>query len=680
MKLVIAEKHSVGENIARVLNAAQKKKGYIRGGQYIVSWCVGHLIELSPPEAYGDIYARKPWTVESLPVIPDKWQFSVIDKTKSQYDVLKSLMNSPEVDELICATDAGREGECIFRYIYFVSGCRKPVKRLWISSVEDDDIREGFRNLKNDSDYNRLFDSGYARAQADWLVGMNFTRLFSAVYSSFLSVGRVQTPTLNLIVNRENEINSFAKKKYFTVTIDCGEFKAHSDKIENYEEADRILKAAENNIAFIKSVCTEKKKAAPPKLLDLTSLQKIANRLFGYTAQQTLNYAQGLYESKLITYPRTDSRYVTNSMEDKIYQLLDCVKDNISFAADIDFIPNVKTVINDSKVTDHHALLPTLSISNDDVLDKVPESELKILYLICAQLIYAVSPAHEYENTTAVLECSGYEFTAKGKRITSFGWKKYQQKIISEISDKSTSVNDLLLPDIAQGLVYENIRSELNEHWTSPPKRFTDDTLISAMENAGKHFEAEHYGLGSPATRSGIIETIIKRGFVLRSGKNLVPTSKGISLIQAVPEEIRSPMITAQWEDKLRSIENGQYSPVLFLAEITAFVSEIVEKYGKNKTDLSFKAEKKIIGKCPKCGKNVVEFLKGYGCENGKNGCGFVIWKNISGITISEKAVSMLIKFGISPKIKGFKKKDGSGTFSAFLVLNDDFSLSFKFK
>lgn len=679
MKLVIAEKPSVARNIANVLGAAEKKKGYIQGNGYIVSWCVGHLIALAEPEQYDEKYAYKPWSVDTLPILPAKWKFSVIKETKEQYGVLKSLMQNESVDEIICATDAGREGECIFRYVYKLAGCCKPVKRLWISSVEETDIRQGFENLRDDSEYDNLYSSGFARAKADWLVGINGTRLFSAVSGTFLSVGRVQTPTLAMIVRRENEIGNFKQQKYYTVELDCGAFSVCSEKISELSAAQKIQTDTNENTAFIKGITKQDKKINSPELFDLTALQKIANTLLGYTAQQTLNYAQSLYEKSLITYPRTDSRYVNASMKNKLSQLVSGSFSMLGIEADNSFIPNTDAVIDDDKVSDHHALLPTPTSFNKDKTDIVPDAEMKLLKLICAQLIYSVSPVHTYQATSVIISCSDTDFTAQGKKITDMGWKQYQIQVLPEITGKEVVVKDRIFPDITEGLAFENVKSEISEHLTSPPKHFTESSLLAAMERAGNEdYEdksAEKKGIGSPATRAGIIETLIKRGYVQRTGKNLVPTAKGISLVNAVPEEIKSAKLTAEWEEKLQLIEKGNMSSGEFMNGIAGFVCELVNKYSN--TDIPI--ERKVLGKCPKCGKNVVEYPKMYGCEDGKK-CGFVIWKKVSGKTLPEGAVLSLLEHGYTAKLKGFKKKDGSGKFDAALVMNNDYTLSFKFK
>ena len=686
MKLVIAEKPSVGMSIASVLKADKKCGGYASGNGYIVSWCVGHLIELADAESYGEEYQVKPWQVESLPILPEQWKFKVIKETSGQYKVLKTLMDNPDITEIICATDAGREGECIFRYVYKLCRCRKPVKRLWISSVEENDIRNGFQNLKNDSEYDRLYEAGYARSKADWLVGINGTRLFSAMYKSFLSVGRVQTPTLRLLTDREMQIKNFKPEKYYTVLLDFDGFTAESERICEYSAAKELADKCRQSAAFIKYMTKEIKRINPPKLFNLADLQKSANRLLGYTAKQTLNYAQALYEKKLITYPRTDSNYINASMRDKA-MLLSHLSGNFLQISIENVNPDI--VINDSKVTDHHALIPTVAI-NDYDMSSLPESELKLLMMICSQLILATASVHSYEATELIIGCADADFKAQGKRILEFGWKEHQMKLLSKITGKRTAVNEKILPvDIAEGSVLDITKVQSKEHLTTPPKHFTDSSLISAMERAGNEdYEdetAEKKGIGTQATQAGIIETIIKRQYAYREGKNIIPTDKGMSLINAVPEEIRSPKTTAVWESKLQLIEKGEYSAEKFMQEISEFVDNLVKTYSNPENIchyLSFRQTRKSLGKCPKCGKNVYEYPKSYSCESGKEGCGFTVWKTISGKKISEKSVIALLEKGKTAPLKGFKKKDGSGEFQAALKIDEDkdYKVVFSFK
>ncbi len=480
-----------------------------------------------------------------------------------------------------------------------------------------------------------------------------------------------------MLVIREEEINSFRKSKYYTVELDCGSFVAVSDKIKDIQSAENVKRKTHESNAYIKSILKEEKKVNPPQLYDLTALQKTANTLLGYTAQQTLNYAQCLYEKSLITYPRTDSRYVNASMKEKLISLVNGSFGYLGVSND-GFTANIDVVIDDSRVSDHHALLPTLSAFDKNKTETVPEAELKLLRLICAQLIYAVSSAHTYESTSITVCCADIDFVAQGKKVVTNGWKGYQTLIQPNISGKEIKASEKLLPhDIAEGLVFENVKSTLSEHYTSPPKHFTESTLLAAMERAGNDScdEIEMKGIGSPATRAGIIETIIKRGYVQRSGKNLVPTTKGITLIKSVPQEIKSPKLTAQWEHKLKCIEKGELSSTEFMNDIARFVVGIIEKY----SDSTIKIEREIFGKCPKCGRNVIENTKAYCCESSKS-CGFTIWKTIAGKKLPEGAAHSLLENGQTAKLKGFKKKDGSGKFDAVLVMNDDYTLSFKFK
>ncbi|MBQ3566000.1 MAG: DNA topoisomerase 3 [Oscillospiraceae bacterium] len=680
MKLVIAEKPSVGTNIASVLGATNKNKGFIEGNGYIVSWCIGHLVELAMPESYNASLSN--WSIDTLPIIPQMWKFAVSKKTAEQYKLLKTLLNRSDVDEVICATDAGREGECIFRYVYKLSKCSKPVKRLWISSVEENEIRNGFANLTPDSNYDRLYNAGYARSKADWLVGMNATRLFSCAYKSKLTIGRVQTPTLNLIVKREYDISNFTPEKYYTVVIDCNKFKAESEKINNIEDAMKLSENANNSYAFIKSINTEKKTVNPPKLLNLADLQKTANRTLGLTAQQTLDIAQELYEKKLITYPRTDSNYVNASMTDKLYQLCNV---SVDFMKTATYSPTVNAVINDKKVTDHHALLPTLSISDNKNLELLTVTQKKILQLICTQLICATGIPHHLEQTVITLKCADADFTAKGNKIIENGWKTAYKICYEQIMEKNISSKEVIFPsDIAEGVVIDNVKSEIANHQTTPPKHFTDASLIAAMEKAGNDDyddeNAEKKGIGTQATQAGIIQKIIRTGYVQRSGKNLIPTDKGINLINILPEYIKSPKLTAEWECKLQAIEKGQYQADTFMKEIEEFTTELVRTYANiNNINNKVSFKNKFFCKCPLCGKDVLETSKAYSCCGGKNGCGLVVWKTIAGKVITESVAKNLILNGTTSMLKGFISKSGKN-FSARLYIDADKSVKFLFE
>ncbi len=574
MKLVIAEKKSVGTEIASVLGAKENKRNYREGDGYIVSWCIGHLAELAKPEIYDEKY--KNWSIDDLPILPEKFKFEVIPKKMHQFKVLCELLNRSDIDEVICATDAGREGECIFRYVYMMSGCRKPVQRLWISSVEHSEIKKGFESLKPDSDYNALFDEGIARAIADWKVGINLTRLFSCKFNEHITIGRVMTPTLNIIVGREEEINSFVPKKYYTIKLSFDGMNAESKNFDDYYDVLKQLAACNRSTAIITSVKRQYKEVRPPDLFNLADLQKTTNHLLGYTAQQTLDTAQELYEKGLITYPRTDSNYVSSYMRDKILQLVPLSASVMGM--DISLF-NADSIINDSKVSDHHAILPTERISNKSNVLKLLPSQRKLLQLICSRLICAVSASQTYEQTDISISCGENIFTASGNKIKNNGYKIVKNTCIEKITGKPVDADDNTLPDIlAEGLVLEKI-CEVQEHTTIAPKHYTDASLISAMENAGS--DDEHKGIGTQATQAGMIEKIIRNGYAERKGKNIVPTDKGIAIIKSIPDKIKSADMTAEWEDKLKQIESGEYSTKAFMSDIDRYIIDTVNEYKK---------------------------------------------------------------------------------------------------
>ncbi len=686
MKLVIAEKPSVAQTISKVLGADKRKDGYIEGNGYIVSWCVGHLVGLASPESYGEEYAAK-WSFDTLPIIPEKYKFVINAKTKEQYDILKALMSDSRVDELVCATDAGREGECIFRYVYNMAGCKKPFTRLWTSSLEESAIRDGFANLKKSAEYDNLFAAGLCRAKADWLIGMNASRLFSLRYNAHLNIGRVQTPTLAMIVERDDKIKHFVKQKYFTVEIGTKEFPAFasSERIDDDEHANELANACNGGAATVKSVKREKKTANPPKLYDLTTLQREANRYFGFTAQQTLDYTQSLYEKKLCTYPRTDSQYITEDMQgtfENVAQIAMKITGIKSGSV------NSKIVINNSKVSDHHALLITEQAEHQD-LSALPDGEKNILMLIAARMIVSAAKPHIYEATAAVLECAGTEFKASGKTVLDNGWKEQEQRFkdsLKSAPEKEKSDDEKNLPPLNEGETISPIIAAAAEHFTSPPKAFTEDTLLSAMETAGnkdydENSDVEKKGLGTPATRARIIEDLIKRGYLERNKKQINATEKGVNLIEVVPAEVKSPKMTADWETELQTIERGKESADKFMDGICGYVSELVEKYGSTDENSKFAAAnntREIIGVCPKCGKNVVEYPKSFSCESGKDGCGFVIWKTVSGKAISAAQAKKLLTKKKTDLIKGFSSKKGS-KFDAYLIVKSDGTTGFEF-
>ena len=673
-QLVIAEKPSVARSIAAVIGADEKQNGYWQGGGYLVSWCIGHLVSFAEAGQYDEKYCK--WRYEDLPILPQPWQFIVPDEKKQQFEIVRALLNRPDVDSVTAATDAGREGELIFRFVYQMAGCTKPVKRLWISSMEDAAIREGFANLRPDSDYDALYQSALCRAKADWLVGINATRLFSVLYHKTLTVGRVQTPTLKMLVDRDAKILRFQKEKYYTVGIQSGSLKAGSGRIASMDEADTLRKACAGASAICSSVKREKKTEQPPKLYDLTTLQREANRLFGFTAKQTLDYAQQLYEKKLLTYPRTDSQYLTEDMGQTAQHLVSDLLGLLPFAQGLDLTPEVGRILNSKKVSDHHAIIPTSEFVKQGFTG-LAESECKLLNLVCSKLLCAIAAPHEYETVTAVFSCAGNEFTAKGKTVLILGWKEIDQRFRATLkADTEEEVLNALL-ELAEGQSF-SVVADTSEHFTSPPKAYTEDTLLSAMERAGAEDmpeEAERKGLGTPATRAAILEKLVQMGFVQRKGKQLVPTKDGINLAVVLPESLTSPVLTAEWENRLTEIAKGNADPDEFMAEIEAQVRQLVKTYSCISADKQnlFQSERVIIGKCPRCGENVYEGKKNFYCGN--RGCQFVMWKNDRFFEQRKKAftpkiAAALLKNG-KAKVKGLYSEKTGKTYDATVLLAD---------
>ena len=676
MNLVIAEKPSVARSIATVIGADEKQNGYWQGGGYLVSWCIGHLVSFAEAGRYDEKYCK--WKYEDLPILPRPWQFIVPDEKKQQFETVRSLLNRPDVDSVTAATDAGREGELIFRFVYQMAGCTKPVKRLWISSMEDAAIREGFANLRPDSDYDALYQSALCRAKADWLVGINATRLFSVLYHKTLTVGRVQTPTLKMLVDRDAKILRFQKEKYYTVGIQSGSLKAGSGRIASMDEADTLRKACAGASAICSSVKREKKTEQPPKLYDLTTLQREANRLFGFTAKQTLDYAQQLYEKKLLTYPRTDSQYLTEDMGQTAQHLVSDLLGLLPFAQGLALTAEVGRVLNSKKVSDHHAIIPTAEFVKQGFAG-LAESEYKLMNLVCSKLLCAVAAPHEYETVTAVFSCAGNEFTAKGKTVLVPGWKEIDQRFHSTMKadgeEEAESLNTL--PELAEGQSFR-VTSTVSEHFTSPPKAYTEDTLLSTMERAGAEDmpeDAERKGLGTPATRAAILEKLVQMGFVQRKGKQLVPTKDGINLAVVLPESLTSPVLTAEWENRLTEIAEGNADADEFMAEIEAQVRQLVKTYSCISADKQnlFQSERVIIGKCPRCGENVYEGKKNFYCGN--RGCQFVMWKNDRFFEQRKKAftpkiAAALLKNG-KAKVKGLYSEKTGKTYDATVLLAD---------
>ena len=675
-QLVIAEKPSVARSIAAVIGAAEKQNGYWQGGGYLVSWCIGHLVSFAEADQYDEKYCK--WRYEDLPILPQPWQFIVPDEKKQQFEIVRALLNRSDVDSVTAATDAGREGELIFRFVYQMAGCTKPVKRLWISSMEDAAIREGFANLRPDSDYDALYQSALCRAKADWLVGINATRLFSVLYHKTLTVGRVQTPTLKMLVDRDAKILRFQKEKYYTVGIQSGSLKAGSGRIASMDEADTLRKACAGASAICFSVKREKKTEQPPKLYDLTTLQREANRLFGFTAKQTLDYAQQLYEKKLLTYPRTDSQYLTEDMGQTAQHLVSDLLGLLPFAQGLALTAEVGRVLNSKKVSDHRAILPTAEFVKQGFAG-LAESEYKLMNLVCSKLLCAVAAPHEYETVTAVFSCAGNEFTAKGKTALVPGWKEIDQRFHSTLKADGEEETEAMntLPELVEGQTF-SVTADILEHFTSPPKAYTEDTLLSAMERAGAEDmpeEAERKGLGTPATRAAILEKLVQMGFVQRRGKQLVPTKDGINLAVVLPESLTSPALTAEWENRLTEIAKGSADPDEFMAEIKAQVRQLVKTYSCISSDKQnlFQSERVIIGKCPRCGENVYEGKKNFYCGN--RGCQFVMWKNDRFFEQRKKAftpkiAAALLKNG-KAKIKGLYSEKTGKTYDATVLLAD---------
>ena len=673
-QLVIAEKPSVARSIATVIGADEKQNGYWQGGGYLVSWCIGHLVSFAEAGQYDEKYCK--WRYEDLPILPQPWQFIVPDEKKQQFEIVRALLNRPDVDSVTAATDAGREGELIFRLVYQMADCTKPVKRLWISSMEDAAIREGFANLRPDSDYDALYQSALCRAKADWLVGINATRLFSVLYHKTLTVGRVQTPTLKMLVDRDAKILRFQKEKYYTVGIQSDSLKADSGRIASMGEANTLKNACAGNDAICISIQREKKTEQPPKLYDLTTLQREANRLFGFTAKQTLDYAQQLYEKKLLTYPRTDSQYLTEDMGQTAQHLVSDLLGLPPFAQGLDLTPDVGRVLSSKKVSDHHAILPTAEFAKQGFTG-LAESECMLMNLVCSKLLCAIAAPYEYETVTAVFSCAGNEFTAKGKTVLILGWKEIDQRFRATL--KADTEEEVLnaLPELAEGQSF-SVTANVSEHFTSPPKAYTEDTLLSAMERAGAEDmpeNAERKGLGTPATRAAILEKLVQMGFVQRKGKQLVPTKDGINLAVVLPESLTSPVLTAEWENRLTEIAKGNADPDEFMAEIEAQVRQLVKTYSCISADKQnlFQPERVIIGKCPRCGENVYEGKKNFYCGN--RGCQFVMWKNDRFFEQRKKAftpkiAAALLKNG-KAKVKGLYSEKTGKTYDATVLLAD---------
>ena len=641
---------------------------------------MGHLVGLSEAAAYGEQY--KKWSYDSLPILPQEWKYTVSADKEKQFKTLKELMHRADVSEVVNACDAGREGELIFRFVYEMAGCKKPMRRLWISSMEDSAIKEGFSCLKNGEEYDALFASALCRAKADWLIGINATRLFSVLYNHTLNVGRVQTPTLKMLVDRDAAITTFKKEKYYHVRLVLSGAEAASERISDKEEADALKTTCEASRAVCTSLVKEKKTAAPPKLFDLTSLQREANRLFGYTAKQTLDLAQALYEKRLLTYPRTDSAFLTDDMSDTAAGIIKLLCGKFSFMAGKDFTPELGKVLNSKKVSDHHAIIPTMELAKTD-LAALPESEKNILTLAGVRLLMATAAPHTFEAVTAVFECAGQSFTARGKTILCEGWKELDRRYRATLKNKSETDNadsdtEKTLPPFTEGQTFENPVATVTEHDTTPPKPHNEASLLSAMERAGSEDtdpDAERKGLGTPATRAAVIEKLVKGGFVERKGKQLLPTKDGINLVCVLPDTLTSPQLTAEWENNLTQIAKGKADPAAFMEGIEDMARELVKTYPfLSEADKGrFKEEKPELGKCPRCGSPVYEGKKNYYCSNKE--CIFTMWKNDRffeerKVTFTPKIAAALLKSGKVNVKKLYSPKTGK-TYDGTIVLAD---------
>ena len=687
--MIVTEKPSVAMSYAKILGVHGRQDGYLEGNGYLVSWCVGHLVELAPPSAYGEQYVK--WNIADLPILPEKWQYLVSASTKKQFGILKKLMHRSDVESIVCATDAGREGELIFRLVYQQAGCKKPFSRLWLSSMEESAIREGFAHLKPSTEYDALYNAALCRERADWMVGINASRLFSCLYNQPLAVGRVMTPVLAMTVVREAAIAAFTPEKFYTVDLELTSgCTASSRRIPEKSVAENLLKACRKEmVATIQRITRKEKSENPPSLYDLTTLQRDANRLLGYSAQQTLDYVQSLYEKKLTTYPRTDSCYITDDDEDMLEELAEELEDFLGFVSEDadDDVPRTRRTVNRQKVTDHHAILPTRSMLQAD-LDALPKGERNILKLIIARTLMAVSKPFRYLETLLTTECAGEEFTANGKEILDEGWKAVERKVLADILSRKKEFT--ALPPVEEsecGI----LNAELKEGQTSPPKHFTEDTLLHSMETASAESmpeDAERQGIGTPATRAATIEKLVQKGFLERKGdkktKVLLPTDKGKALITVMPEEIQSADMTADWETKLLRVERGEMEPETFMTEINDMISSLVNTTEAVK-GASALMKNKVIGVCPNCGKSVVEREKGWFCENLE--CRFVLWKDNAffkrlGKRMDAHVADKLLRDG-RVRLKDCKSSKGK-TYNATVLLSTEadgrskFSLEFE--
>ena len=675
--LVIAEKPSVAQSYAKNLSAYKREDGYLEGESCIVSWCLGHLAEYAQPEEYDPKYEK--WQFDDLPILPEAWKLKVSKDKKKQFEVIKTLMNRSDVEYLVNGCDAGREGELIFQRVYVLAGCRKPVKRLWISSMEDAAIQKGFQTMKSEEEYKNLCMAAVCRAQADWLIGMNGTRAYTTRYFKRLVVGRVQTPTLAMLAERQERIEHFQKEAFYKVALTDGKLTVVSENIANEEAAELLAALCNGSTAVVTQMKKERKKSFPPKLYDLTSLQREANRYFGYTAKRTLDMLQELYEEKLLTYPRTDSQFVTEDMKDSVEELVEKMPVLLSFVDYGQLGHGIKRVINNAKVSDHHAILPTKEVVEKGIAD-LPADKKNLMMLICQQLVQATGEEYLYEQTDITVKCQEHDFKARGKIPVQMGFKEVE-KAFKQLCVKAEPVEEKeketsIPAGYEEGMRIFPVKAEKTTHYTSPPKPFNEDTLLAAMETAGnKEFdsETEKKGLGTPATRASIIEKLVSSGYAQRKGKQILPSTEGKELVKVMPAYLKSAVMTAEWENQLLMMEKGQITDTQFMGEITSLVSKILEVCREipEEERRRFQTAREVIGKCPVCGCDVFEGKQNFYCSNRQ--CDFALWKEnrflgSMGKNLDKKMARELLDKACT-HVKGLYSKKKDMKFDADLLL-----------
>lgn len=675
--LVIAEKPSVAQSYAKNLSAYKREDGYLEGESCIVSWCLGHLAEYAQPEEYDPKYEK--WQFDDLPILPEAWKLKVSKDKKKQFEVIKTLMNRSDVEYLVNGCDAGREGELIFQRVYVLAGCRKPVKRLWISSMEDAAIQKGFQTMKSEEEYKNLCMAAVCRAQADWLIGMNGTRAYTTRYFKRLVVGRVQTPTLAMLAERQERIEHFQKEAFYKVALTDGKLTVVSENIANEEAAELLAALCNGSTAVVTQMKKERKKSFPPKLYDLTSLQREANRYFGYTAKRTLDMLQELYEEKLLTYPRTDSQFVTEDMKDSVEELVEKMPVLLSFVDYGQLGHGIKRVINNAKVSDHHAILPTKEVVEKGIAD-LPADKKNLMMLICQQLVQATGEEYLYEQTDITVKCQEHDFKARGKIPVQMGFKEVE-KAFKQLCVKAEPVEEKeketsIPAGYEEGMRLFPVKAEKTTHYTSPPKPFNEDTLLAAMETAGnKEFdsETEKKGLGTPATRASIIEKLVSSGYAQRKGKQILPSTEGKELVKVMPEYLKSAVMTAEWENQLLMMEKGQITDTQFMGEITSLVRKILEVCREipEEERRRFQTAREVIGKCPVCGCDVFEGKQNFYCSNRQ--CDFALWKENRFLGSMEKNLDKKMARELLDKacthVKGLYSKKKDMKFDADLLL-----------